>query len=85
LTRLPLKERENREIDRGLLKCFSLLQTVFPAVSNIVVENSVAHHANARSEAEQKRVRERKHHQKRRNPSPIVKKAQRDKPKGREV
>jgi len=49
------------------------------------VEKSVADRANALSEAEQKRGRERKHHQKRRNPSPRVKKAQRDKPKGRGV
>jgi len=58
------KKRENREIDRGLLKCFLLLQTVFPAVYNMGVENSVADRANALSEAEQKRGRKRKHHQK---------------------
>ena len=81
-TRQPLKERENREIDRGLLKRFPLLQTVFPAVCNMGVEKSVADRANALSEAEQKRGRERKHHQRRRNPTPRVKKAQRDKPKG---
>jgi len=46
------------------------------------VEKSVADRANALSEAEQKRGRERKHHQRRRNSSPRVKKAQRDKPKG---
>jgi len=85
LTRQPLKKRENRDIDRGLLKGFSLLQTLFPAVCNMGVEKSVADRANALSEAEQVRGRERKHHQRRRNPSPRVKKAQRDKPKGREV
>ena len=57
------KKRENREIDRGLLKCFLLLQTVFPAVYNMGVENSVADRANALSEAEQKPGWERKHHQ----------------------
>jgi len=85
LTRQPLKERENREIDRGLLKLFPLLQTVFPAVCNMGVEKSVADRANALSEAEQKPGRERKHHPRRQNPSPRVKKAQRDKPKGRGV
>jgi len=84
-TRQPLKERENREIDCGLLKCFPLLQTVFPAVCNRGVEKSVADRANALNEAEQKRGRERKHHHWRRNRSPRVKKAQRDKPKGRGV
>jgi len=64
LTRQPLKEKESREIDRGLLKCFLLLQTVYLAVCDIGVEKSVADHANALSEAEQKRSRERKHHQK---------------------
>jgi len=63
------KKRENREIDRGLLKCLLLLQTVFPAVCNMGVEESVADRADALSEADQKRGRERKHHQKRRNPS----------------
>ena len=50
LTRQPLKERENREIDRDLLKCFPLLQTVFPAVCNMGVEKSVADRANALTE-----------------------------------
>jgi len=58
------KKRENREIDHGLLKCFLLLQTVFPTVCNMGVEKSVADRANALSEAEQKRGRKRKHHQK---------------------
>jgi len=49
------------------------------------IEESVAHRANALSEVEKVRGRERKHHQRRRNPSPRVKKAQRDKPKGRGV
>jgi len=40
------KKRENREIDHGLLKCFRLLQTVFPAVCNMGVEKSVADRAN---------------------------------------
>jgi len=49
------------------------------------VEKSVADRANALSEAEQQRGRERKHQQRRRNPSLKVKKDQRDKPKGRGV
>jgi len=65
LTRQPLKEKESREIDLGLLKCFLLLQTVYPAVCNMGVEKSVADRADALSEAEQKRGRKRKHHQKR--------------------
>ena len=64
MTRQPLKERENREIDRGLLKCFPLLPTEFLAVCNMGVEKSVADRANALSEAEQIRDRERKQHQK---------------------
>jgi len=79
------KKRENREIARGLLEYFPLLQTVFPAVCNMGVEESVADRANALSEVEQVQGRERKHQQRRRNPSPGVKKAQRDKPQGREV
>jgi len=51
------KKRENREIHRGLLECFPLLQTVFPAVCNMGVEESVADRANALSEAEQKQGR----------------------------
>ena len=62
LGRLSTK-RQNREIDRGLLKCFLLLQTVFPAVCNMGVEKSVADRANALRKAEQKRGRETKHHQ----------------------
>jgi len=58
------KKRENREIDHGLLNCFPLLQTMFPAVCNMGVEKSVADRANTLSEIEQKRGRERKHHQK---------------------
>jgi len=58
------KKKDNREIDSGLLKCFLLLQTVFPAVCNMGVEKSVAYHADALREAEQKRGRERKQHQK---------------------
>jgi len=47
-------------------------------------EESVADCANALSEVEQKRGRERKHHQKEVEiHQPRVKKAQRDKPKGR--
>jgi len=50
------------------------------------VEKSVADRANALSKAEQKRGRERKHHQKENKiHQPREKKAQRDKPKGREV
>jgi len=52
------KKRENRETDRGLLKCFLLLQTVFPAVCYLGVEKSVADHADAPSEVEQKRGRD---------------------------
>jgi len=58
------KKRENREIERGLLNSFLLLEAVFPAVCNMGVEESVANLADALSEAEQKRGRERKHHQK---------------------
>jgi len=58
------KKRENREIDYGLLKCFLLLQTMFPAVCNMGDEESVADRANALSEVEQKRGREWKHLQK---------------------
>jgi len=58
------KKRESREIDRDLLKCFPLLQTVFPAICNMGVEKSVADRANALSEVEEKRGREWKHHQK---------------------
>ena len=64
LTRQPLKEKESREIDRSLLKCFLLLQTVYPAVCNMGVEKSVADRANALSKAEQKWGRKRKHRQK---------------------
>ena len=35
LTRRPLGEEENEEIDRGLLKSFLLPRTVVPAVCNI--------------------------------------------------
>ena len=86
MTRQPLKDKESREIDRGLLKGFLLLQTVYPAVCNMGGEESVAERANALSEVEQKRGRKWKTsskedeiHQSR------VKKAQRDKPKGRGV
>jgi len=58
------KKRENREIDRGLLKRFLLLQTGFPAVGNMSVEKSLADRTNALSEAEQKQGRKRKNHQK---------------------
>jgi len=51
-------------MDRGLLKCFLLLQTVFPAVCKMGVEKSVANRASAQREAEQKQGRKRKHHQK---------------------
>ena len=64
LTRQPLKKKESREIDRGLLNCFLLLQTVYLAVCNMGVEKSVADRANALSEVEQKRGRKRKHHHK---------------------
>ena len=54
LTRQPLKEKERREIDRGLLKGFLLLQTVYPAVCEIGVEKSVADCTDALSEAQNK-------------------------------
>jgi len=50
-------------MDRGLLKCFLLLQMVYPAVCIMGVEKSVADRANALSEVDQKRGRKRKHHQ----------------------
>jgi len=58
------KKRENREINSSLLKCFLLLQTVFPAVCNMGVEKSVADRANALSEAEPMLGRKRKHYRK---------------------
>jgi len=59
---------------------------VFPAVCNIGIEKRVADHANPLSEVEHKRSRERKHQQKEDEiHQPREKKAQRDKPKGREV
>jgi len=64
LTRQPLKNKESREIDCGLLKSFLLLQTVYPAVCNMGGEESVADRANALSEVEQMRGWKRKHHQK---------------------
>jgi len=39
--------RENREIDRGLLKYLLLLQTVFPAVCDMGIDESVADWGNA--------------------------------------
>jgi len=82
----PLKEKESREIGRGLLKCFLLLETVFPAICNMGVEMTVANCANALRAEEQKRGRERNHQQKEDEiQKPRVKKAQRDKPKGRGV
>jgi len=86
LTSQPLKKKESREIDHGLFKCFLLLQPVYPAVYNIGVEPSVADRENAMSEAEQKRGRQRKHrHKEDEIHQPREKKAQRDRPKGREV
>jgi len=64
LTRQPLKDKESREIDHGLLKGFLLQQIVYLAVCNMGGEESVADHANALSEVEQKRGTKRKHHQK---------------------
>ena len=52
LTRQPLKEKENREIDRGLSKHFLLLQTVYPAVCNMGVEKSDADRGDALSQAQ---------------------------------
>jgi len=63
------KKTENREIDRGLLKCFLLLQSMFPPVCNLGVEKSIADCASAVREVEEKRGRKWKHHQQRRNPS----------------
>jgi len=81
LTRQPLKKKESREIDRGLLKCFPLLKTVYPAVCNMGVEKSVADCANVLSEAEQKWGRGRKHQQKEDEiHQPREKKAQRNNP-----
>jgi len=54
LTRQPLKEKESREMDHGLLKCFLLLQTVYPAVCNIGSEKGVADHADVLSKAQSK-------------------------------
>jgi len=54
LIRHPLEEKESREIDCGLLACFLLLQTVYPAAYNIGVEKSVANCADALSEAQSK-------------------------------
>jgi len=64
LTGQPLKDKENREIDHGLLKCFLLLHTLFPAICDLGLEKSVADRANSLSELEQKWGRKRKHHQK---------------------
>jgi len=64
LTRQPLKDKDSREIDRGLLKGFLLLQTVYPSVCNMCGEESVADRAHDPSEVEQKRGRKRKHDQK---------------------
>jgi len=50
LTRQPLTEKD-RKIDHGLLKCFLLLQTVYPAVCNIGVDKSVADLPDALREA----------------------------------
>jgi len=55
LTRKPLKEKESREIDCSLLKCFLLRQTVYPAVCRMGVEMSVADRADALSVAQNKR------------------------------
>jgi len=79
LTRQPLKEKESREIDRGLLKGVLLIQTVYQAVCNMGVEKSIADRASTLSEADQKRARNRKHHQKEDEiHQPGEKKAQRD-------
>jgi len=55
LTREPLKEKESREIDSGLLGGFLFLQTVYPAVCDIGLEKSVSDRADALSEAQNKR------------------------------
>jgi len=47
-----------------IIRVLTVLQTVFPAVCNMGVSKSVANRADALSEVEQKRGRERKHHQK---------------------
>jgi len=70
LTRQPLKEKESREIDRGLLKCVPLLQTVCPAICTMGVEKSVADRADALSKAQSKRLMGRGNIiKRRRNPS----------------
>jgi len=64
MTRQPLKQKESSEIDPSLLKCFLLQQTVYPGIWNIGVAKGVADRGYAISEAEQKRGRNRKYHQK---------------------
>jgi len=71
------KKRENTEIDGSRLKCFLLLQTVFPAICNMGVEKCLVDRASALSEAEPKRGRMRKNHQKTKYINP-----ERRKPKG---
>jgi len=61
LTRQPLEDKERRAIDRALLKCFLLLQTVYPAVCNMGVEKSVADRGDALSKVEPMQGRETQH------------------------
>jgi len=73
-------------MDRGLLKCFLLLQTVYPAVYKMGGEDCVADHANALIEAESKSCMGRGNMiGRRQNLSTQGEKAQRDKPKGRKT
>ena len=44
------RRTENREIDCSMLKYFLLLQTMFPAICDMGVKESVAHCANTLSE-----------------------------------
>ena len=64
LTRQPLQEKREQRNQPWPVEGFLFLQTVFPAVCKIVLEGSVADRADTLREAEQKRGRERQHHQK---------------------
>jgi len=63
-TRQPPKEKREQGNRPWPVEGFPLLRTVFPAVCNMGVEESVADRADALSEEEQKRGRKRNHHQK---------------------
>jgi len=55
LTRQPLKMKESRESDGGLLKCFLILQTMYLAVCNIGDEKSVARQCGCSKQGSNKR------------------------------